>query len=511
MTSVPSPTSRSGKKVNLLSIWDLSWALVTPGLALYLRGAQVLIQDDWVAIGQYWVISAGFALLAFYSFRLQDAINRNFSVQEAIDILEAVLFTELMTLALLFTISRLDGIPRSTPLAHGLLLGGGLIAARMFVRMVSSGDNESLDYHNRADNIILIGANRVASSFIQLLSAYAPRRQPVIALLDADKKMIGRALSGVQVLGAPEELEAIVSEFAVHGVSTHRVIIAGEADLLRPATLHEIEHICQKRQIDLSYLPRMMGLTEWSQPVPVIAPAIQEYPSSARAPYFRFKRAIDIIGSLTLIVLLSPLLIITSVLVLLDVGSPILFWQEREGWKGRSFLVYKFRTLGIPFDAAGNLTFARRPSVIGRMLRATHLDELPQLLSVLIGDMSLIGPRPLLPEDQPANRAIRLSVRPGMTGWAQVNGGKRVSKDEKETLDEWYIRNASLGVDLRIALMTFKMLLQSDPPSEQNSTDEEQVQSRDAALEQTVTTRSRAPALSRLKGGTFKKRSSQRH
>ena len=282
MTSVPSPTSRSGKKVNLLSIWDLSWALVTPGLALYLRGAQVLIQDDWVAIGQYWVISAGFALLAFYSFRLQDGINRNFSVQEAIDILEAVLFTELMTLALLFTISRLDGIPRSTPLAHGLLLGGGLIAARMFVRMVSSGDNESLDYHNRADNIILIGANRVASSFIQLLSAYAPRRQPVIALLDADKKMIGRALSGVQVLGAPEELEAIVSEFAVHGVSTHRVIIAGEADLLRPATLHEIEHICQKRQIDLSYLPRMMGLTEWSQSVPVTAPPVQENPSFVR-------------------------------------------------------------------------------------------------------------------------------------------------------------------------------------------------------------------------------------
>jgi lipopolysaccharide/colanic/teichoic acid biosynthesis glycosyltransferase len=209
--------------------------------------------------------------------------------------------------------------------------------------------------------------------------------------------------------------------------------------------------------------------------------------------------------------LLFPLFVVAGVLVLLDVGSPILFWQEREGWNGRSFLLYKFRTLGIPFDAAGNLTFARRPDVIGRFLRASHLDELPQLLSVLIGDMSLIGPRPLLPEDQPSNRDIRLSVRPGMTGWAQVNGGKLVSKEEKEKLDEWYIRNASLGVDLRIALMTLKMLLKRDPPSEQNSTDEEQVQSRDAALEKTVTKRTRAPALSRLKDGTLKKRSSQRH
>src|SRR5262245_14948253 len=291
MTSVPSPTSRSGRRVHLLTIWDLSWILVTPGLALYLREAEVLTHGDWVAIGQYWAISVGFAVLAFYSFRLQDGANRNFSVQEAIDILEAVLFTELMTLALLFTISRLDGIPRTTPLAHGLLLGGGLIAARMFMRVLSSGNDASLDYHNRADNIILIGANRVASSFIQLLNAYAPRRQPVIALLDADSKMVGRAISGVQVLATPEELEAVVSEFAVHGVGTHRIIIAGEADLLRPATLHEIEHICHKRQVDLSFLPRMMGLTEWSQSAPVTATPVQENPYSMRSPFFRFKRA----------------------------------------------------------------------------------------------------------------------------------------------------------------------------------------------------------------------------
>ena len=144
-------------------------------------------------------------------------------------------------------------------------------------------------------------------------------------------------------------------------------------------------------------------------------------------------------------VLAFPLLLIGGLLVLLDVGPPIFFWQERLGWKGRSFLIYKFRTLSAPFDSAGNPSFGdRQPSAIGRFLRATRIDELPQLLNVLFGDMSLIGPRPLLPEDQPANTSIRLSVRPGISGWAQVNGAKLVTKDEKEKLDEWYVRNASL-------------------------------------------------------------------
>ena len=178
---------------------------------------------------------------------------------------------------------------------------------------------------------------------------------------------------------------------------------------------------------------------------------------SLRPSFVRIKRAIDVFGSLTLIILLLPILLIASVMVLIDVGLPILFWQERVGWNGRSFLIYKFRTLGAPFDSEGNPTFAgRQPGAVGRFLRASRIDELPQLFNVLFGDMSLIGPRPLLPEDQPANKAIRLMVRPGVSGWAQVNGGKLVSKEDKEKLDEWYVRNASLGLDCRIAFMTIQ-------------------------------------------------------
>jgi lipopolysaccharide/colanic/teichoic acid biosynthesis glycosyltransferase len=477
---VHSPTSRSGRRI-YLSIWDLFWALVSPIVALYLRDIDIQSNADWSVIANYWVLSAGFAILAFFAFRLQDGMTRYFSVHEALDIAEAVLFAELLTFAVLFTLTRLDGIPRSMPLVHGLLLAGGLLAARVFVRIVASEDDEPPEHQSRRERIILIGANRFASSFIQLLSVYAPQQQRVIAVLDEETGMIGRAISGVQVLGAPHELEAIVSEFAIHGIGTDRIVIAGEADFLSAPVLHEVERICKKRQIELTFLPRMLGLSERkpTTAAAVISNPVESGPAIALPAFFRVKRWIDIVGSLALLVLFFPLLVLAGVLVLLDVGPPIFFWQERLGRNGRPFLIYKFRTLKAPFDATGHPTAgSRRPSAVGRFLRATRLDELPQLLNVLFGEMSLIGPRPLLPEDQPTNTSLRLSVRPGISGWAQLNGAKLVTKEEKQKLDEWYVHNASLWLDLRIATMTINLLLKGRVSSQESSADIEQVQSK---------------------------------
>jgi len=249
--------------------------------------------------------------------------------------------------------------------------------------------------------------------------------------------------------------------------------------------LREVELVCQRHRISLSFLPRMMGLTDSGVEVAAAPEQQPVEPAVALPAYVRFKRPIDIVGSLALLLLLSPLLLIVAALVAFDVGLPVLFWQERQGWHGRSFLVYKFRSLAAPFDSTGNLILAgRQPSIIGRMLRATRIDELPQLLNVLFGDMSLIGPRPLLPEDQPADTTIRLSVRPGLTGWAQVNGGKLLSKDNKVKLDEWYVRNASLWLDLRIVLMTLKMVLRGEMSQAETLADSEQVQLKNAPLAQ---------------------------
>jgi len=180
-----------------------------------------------------------------------------------------------------------------------------------------------------------------------------------------------------------------------------------------------------------------------------------------------FKRIIDAVAAGTLLLLLLPLWGIAAIVVLLDVGSPVLFWQQRVGWCGRELQIYKLRTLRAPFDQKGKrIPKDHRLSWIGRVLRQTRIDELPQLLNVLVGDMSLVGPRPLLPEDQPPNSAIRLTVRPGVTGWAQVNGGTSLSSTEKDALDVWYICNASLSLDLRILGMTFLSLLRGDRRSE---------------------------------------------
>jgi lipopolysaccharide/colanic/teichoic acid biosynthesis glycosyltransferase len=491
---VPSPSSRSGSRI-YLSLWDVIWALASPILALYLRDASIFIQADWRVAAYYCLLSSGFTLLAFFAFRLQDGMTRYFSAHELLDIVEAVLFAQFMTGGVLFTLTRLDGIPRSTPLINGLLLAAGIIAARVYARAMLSRGNESPDSYSRRERIILIGANRFASSFIQLLGAYLPQQQPVIAVLDDDVAMIGRAIAGVPVIGGPHQLDAIISEYVIHGINTDRIVIAGEADFLRPAVLHEIEHFCKKRGIKLSFLPRMIGVTAGEQPsnVAVTIEATPDQPSLAMPAYFRLKRWFDVVGSLLIVALFLPLLMMASVLVLLDVGVPILFWQERLGWKGRSFLIYKFRTLGVPFDAKGKPSCAgRQPSAIGRFLRATRIDELPQLINVLLGDMSLIGPRPLLPEDQPAKASIRLSVRPGITGWAQVNGGKLVTKEEKEKLDEYYIRNASLSMDFWILLATLRVMLKIHIRSQETLADTEQVQKRNIGLEPTAAS-SRVP------------------
>ena len=182
-------------------------------------------------------------------------------------------------------------------------------------------------------------------------------------------------------------------------------------------------------------------------------------------------------------ILLAPLFIVTSLLVLVDVGSPILFWQQRVGRHGHPFLIYKFRTLKLPFTANGSpVPEDERLSAIGRILRASRADELPQLLNVLIGDMSLIGPRPLLPNDQPLNPAFRLLVRPGITGWAQVNGGKLATPEEKQSLDEWYIHNASLWTDLRIVIMTVRYLMRNRASSTESKADVEQLKNRNTAV-----------------------------
>lgn len=172
------------------------------------------------------------------------------------------------------------------------------------------------------------------------------------------------------------------------------------------------------------------------------------------------KRIFDVFISVVLILFALPILLIVAILIKLKLGSPILFTQERPGLNGKIFKMMKFRTMIDTRDKHGNLLpDAMRITKFGLFLRSTSLDELPGLFNVFIGDMSLVGPRPLLVRYLPLyseEQARRHNVRPGITGWAQVNGRNAISWEEKFRLDIWYVENKSFLLDLKILLLTVK-------------------------------------------------------
>ena len=485
---IPSPSSCFGQSFRISSS-DIAWAILSPLLAIYLRDFEVLSDERLKASIIYWLTTALFTVLGFFIFRIHCGMARYFSVHDMIEVVKTVVFVEFATCLVLFSVTRLDGIPRSIPLVHGLLLATGLIAMRVIARFLFQEEFKSLGYRLQRNRIIMIGANRLAALYFELLSNYPGCAQCIIGVLDDSPETVGRAIGGVKILGTPQQLERVVREFAIHGVIVERVVVAGEEDFLDPTIMREVRRSCQANQIELSFLPRMIGITDSRRPASTTVPSFEGEPSALSftlPPFFWFKRGLDIIGSLISMILLAPLFIITSLLVLVDVGSPILFWQQRVGRHGHPFLIYKFRTLKLPFTANGSpVPEDERLSAIGRILRASRADELPQLLNVLIGDMSLIGPRPLLPNDQPLNPAFRLLVRPGITGWAQVNGGKLATPEEKQSLDEWYIHNASLWTDLRIVIMTVRYLLRNRASSTELKADVEQLKNRNTAVRST--------------------------
>lgn len=172
------------------------------------------------------------------------------------------------------------------------------------------------------------------------------------------------------------------------------------------------------------------------------------------------KRLFDLVCSTLGLLLLSPALVIVALMIRRHLGSPVLFRQVRPGLNGRPFEMIKFRTMLDAIDAQGNpLPDAQRMTPFGRFLRSTSLDELPELWNVLKGDMSLVGPRPLLMEYLPLyneRQARRHEVRPGVTGWAQINGRNALGWPEKFELDVWYVENRSLWLDVKIIFLTIR-------------------------------------------------------
>lgn len=178
------------------------------------------------------------------------------------------------------------------------------------------------------------------------------------------------------------------------------------------------------------------------------------------------KRWLDILGACLGLTVFFPFFIVISLMIRREMGSPVLFRQTRPGLCGKPFKMVKFRTMRDAIDAGGRpLPDVERLTKLGQFLRASSLDELPELWNVLKGEMSLVGPRPLLMEYLPLyspRQARRHEVRPGVTGWAQVHGRNAISWDEKFALDIWYVDNRSLWLDLKIIWLTIRTVIKRD-------------------------------------------------
>ncbi len=369
------------------------------------------------------------------------------------------------------------------------------------------------------EHVLVIGLSNITELYISSVAEFAAKRMSIVGILADNPRMRGRMVRNHKVLGSPSELLEILAEYEVHGVSINRIVIVQPFEKLSPQAQAALLQAEKTRAIKLDFFAERLGLLpqqglkhQAGRDTVATAQAkandnfylegeregsvrnnrnghknsVTNFGNSSVASrgnaslgncgcvphdplgaYGPVKRAMDMLGAVVLMVLLAPVAVIVALLVALDVGLPILFWQQRPGRLGQPFYLYKFRTLRGAHDAQGNLIADEdRSSAIGRFLRRTRLDELPQLFNVFIGDMSFVGPRPLLPRDLPRDPSVRLSVRPGITGWAQINGGNRLSIEDKAALDAWYIANASLRLDLYIMFRTLIVAIrgeESDP------------------------------------------------
>jgi lipopolysaccharide/colanic/teichoic acid biosynthesis glycosyltransferase len=456
MAIIPSTKSTVCYK---LGVFDVVVASTVPGLALVVRDPNSLSAIPPSTIIIYIIASVCFSIGFFVCFRVACSLPIYFSVQDTLQIGKATLCVVTTTAVAVFTFTNAEHFPRSVPIIHFFLLAGLLAAGRIVQCRVIQGSAVTRLTYEKERHVIIVGTGTLASLYIRYLDSISDCERRVAAVLDDDASLHGRSILGYIIVGGAEEVSALLDDFAQHGLFISSIVVC-EGDPDRALGYRDrLGPICRSQGLQLELLiesPGFYGSVRGACGCysPTVLP---------NAEYFRLKRAFETVIAGFCLILFLPIFASTAILVLVSMGSPIIFWQRRVGQYRRPIFVYKFRTLRNPVDKnTRRLTGDERNTRIGSFLRATRLDELPQLVNIVKGDMAIVGPRPLLPSDQPADPSLRLAVAPGLTGWAQINGGKLIGTEEKNALDEWYVRNACLRLDAEIAWRTFLTILWGD-------------------------------------------------
>jgi lipopolysaccharide/colanic/teichoic acid biosynthesis glycosyltransferase len=389
-----------------------------------------------------------------------------------------------------FLLNRLEGVSRSLPILQAMLMIFAMVGVRVLSRAFylrrqrSASKSEETRFARSRDLVLVVGIGRIAELYLQTVDEYGSDRAEVIGLLGRNDRHSGRLIQHQKVLGTPEDVATVVRDLEVHGVFVNVIVLTVPFASLSDAARQSMLDVERSSAIKLDFfVERVLDsaaasghperISQGAIPgatTPRVTPMsssqrlqIAELETSGRKGYFAVKRAFDIICVSVLIATTLPFMVLIALLVAIDFGLPTMFWQQRPGRYGVPFRVYKFRTMGAAHGPDGRrIADADRSTPLGEFLRRYRLDELPQLWDILRGDMSFVGPRPLLPIDQSLEHEARLLMRPGLTGWAQIKGGRAISAEDKAALDIWYVRNASLWLDFKILALTVPMLLKGE-------------------------------------------------
>ncbi len=433
------------------------------------------ISPDTALKSAYVTASALAALLTFGLLGTARHAYRHFSLHDFVQLAWIVALALLLTLVISFLWFRLDTIPRAAPLIHGPVAMALLSGVRIFVRYYFGNFSHWQKVKFR-EPILVIGLNAKTELFLRALEVLGNRRYRVAGILDESTLSQGSRMRSCEVIGKPADLSGILVRFSVHGLHIRNVVLTIPREELGESGRKVLETLEREGMIHVSELDAVFSLMlpeiEDRQqaffrkmvnryPVPA---GLEDAINERLRRYGPVKRFVDISGALMLSLFGLPVALLITPMIWLTMGRPALFWQERFGKDGRFIRIYKFRTMKPAEGEDGRLlSDAERQHWFGNLLRRTRMDELPQLINVLKGDMSFIGPRPMLPSyhplDVPEWVRLRTLVRPGILGWAQVHGGQQMPKRDKVILDVWYLRNMSLRLDMLIILKTARMVM----------------------------------------------------
>lgn len=438
--------------------------------ALVVRDNFVIAAPRFIVLVPYLLFTLGIAAVALPIFRVNRSLWQFASMRDGLRIVAATLIVVVSAVTIGFIVNRLEDVPRGLPVIQGLLIVSFLVGARVLARVSHDRRVRSAPapHSDGVETVLVIGLNKLAELYLQCLAELDSGRIRIAGLLGEGGR-IGLSVHSHPVQGTPEQVASTLRRLELHGVVVDRILVAEPRDNLSVPAQDALSQIQETTTICIEYLAERMGLEPLPAGSAAAKPASTETVSSSltavnqafdQVPYQRIKRAIDLVGSAGLLITVAPLFLLVGLLVAADVGLPLVFWQQRPGLRGWPFKLYKFRTMADAYSSEGQRkSDDLRVSAVGNFLRRSRLDELPQLFNILKGEMSLVGPRPLLPVDQPIDSNSRLLVRPGLTGWAQIRGGRQISPDDKAALDVWYVRNMSATLDLKILLGTVPMLI----------------------------------------------------